>query len=92
MRYSPGALKQLGCAQINLTAGDQGGKFFKKRLAPKDKVLKKLSDTRLSARGDSVKAVISKYANFKDALIKIFEDIIQKLAKKLLLFFVHIGY
>lgn len=54
------------------------GNLKKNTLAPINYVPKKFSDTRCLVRADSVKAVDSGYANFKDALNKICEDITQK--------------
>lgn len=56
--------------------------ILKNTLTAKNKVPKKLSDTRWSARADAVKAVVSGYENFKDALNKIYEDNFQKPATK----------
>ncbi|CAH1104538.1 unnamed protein product [Psylliodes chrysocephalus] len=57
--------------------------ILNKQLQEKHKVPKTLSGTRWSARADSVKAVVSGYGDFKNALKNIHEDNLQKPTTKL---------
>ncbi|XP_065642521.1 zinc finger MYM-type protein 1-like [Hydra vulgaris] len=56
--------------------------ILKNALTAKNKVPKKLSNTRCSAKADLMKAVVSGYENFKDAFNKINEAKFQKSATK----------